>query len=296
MSSMSRTRSRLGPGTKGALPNLVIIGGQKCGTTSLHYYLGLHPEIAMSRTKELDFFIETRGWPHGIDWYAAQFDSAAPIRGEASPAYTIFPLHQGVPERMHSVLPDAKLVYLVRDPIDRIVSNYVHDVGKRLEARPLDTVLNDPAEHRYVARSRYFMQLEQYLAFFPLSRILVLSQEELLNERARTLKTTLEFLGVSDADFSDPRFARIRHRSSHRRRKTELGARLAEIAGRAGQRVEVPDWLAFQAGRVLLYPLSRRVERPVVGGSLRQRLGAVLREDVACLRELTGKTFPEWSL
>jgi hypothetical protein len=72
----------------GALPNLIIIGGLKCGTTSLHHYLNLHPEIAMSRPKELNFFVAELNWPLGRDWYAGHFDAAVPVRGESSPHYT----------------------------------------------------------------------------------------------------------------------------------------------------------------------------------------------------------------
>jgi hypothetical protein len=69
--------------TGGALPNLIVIGAQKCGTSVLHYYLSLHPEVSMSRPKELNFFIEERNWPRGVDWYKQQFDADARVRGEA---------------------------------------------------------------------------------------------------------------------------------------------------------------------------------------------------------------------
>src|SRR5687767_10224357 len=73
------------------LPNLVVIGAMKSATSSLHHYLNLHPEISMSETKELDFFVEDKNWPRGIEWYESQF-SAARIRGESSPNYTAYPV------------------------------------------------------------------------------------------------------------------------------------------------------------------------------------------------------------
>src|ERR1700694_4198191 len=89
------------------LPNLIVIGGAKCGTSSLHYYLRLHPEIFMSRQKELNFFIEEMNWSEGLHWYEAQFQNGAQyaIRGESSPQYTRYPIFRGVPERMHQVIP-----------------------------------------------------------------------------------------------------------------------------------------------------------------------------------------------
>jgi hypothetical protein len=96
-----------------ALPNLVVIGAMKCGTTSLHHYLDLHPEISMSRPKELNFFIGDDGgpgdwrggtWRRGTAWYAQHFEPAAPVRGEVSPGYTSpsFPYEAG---RMAAVVP-----------------------------------------------------------------------------------------------------------------------------------------------------------------------------------------------
>ncbi|HET9119805.1 MAG TPA: hypothetical protein VFN72_04675, partial [Solirubrobacterales bacterium] len=92
-----------------ALPNLIIIGGLKCGTTSIHHYLGLHPEINMSKPKELNFFVEELNWDLGLDWYEGRFDSRFPVRGESSPHYTNMPYFEGVPERIHRHVPEAKL-------------------------------------------------------------------------------------------------------------------------------------------------------------------------------------------
>ena len=74
-----------------ALPNLIIIGGLKCGTTSIHHYLGLHPEINMSKPKELNFFVQELNWDLGLDWYRGRFDGRFEVRGESSPHYTNLP-------------------------------------------------------------------------------------------------------------------------------------------------------------------------------------------------------------
>lgn len=115
------------------LPNLIVIGAHKCATTSLHYYLGLHPQISMSREKELNFFIKERNWYKGIEWYKSNFTTKAMIYGESSPNYTNYPFFMGVPERMCSVVPEAKLIYIVRDPIDRVISHYVHNYANSHE-------------------------------------------------------------------------------------------------------------------------------------------------------------------
>jgi hypothetical protein len=275
--------------TRGALPNLITIGAQKCGTTSLHYYLDQHPDVSMSQRKELDFFLADGSSSKGVEWYAAQFDSSAKIRGESSPSYTNYPRTAGVPERIHALVPDVKLVYLVRDPIDRIVSNYLHNRSTGLEERSIEDALENPADGGYVARSKYFMQLEQYLAFFPSSRILVLAQEDLLHDRAATMREVFTFLGV-DASFYDPRFKRIMHPTSHRRRKAPLGAFVDTVA----RGMRLPDSVSFQVQRLLPYPFSRPLERPAVNGALRERLRRELKDDADRLRRLTGKEFPGW--
>lgn len=73
------------------LPNLVVIGAHKAGTTSLQFYLGLHPQIQMSSPKELDFFLEKHNWKKGVEWYASHFHGPEPVHGEGSPSYTLFP-------------------------------------------------------------------------------------------------------------------------------------------------------------------------------------------------------------
>src|SRR5688572_6261293 len=122
------------------LPNLIIIGAQKCGTSALHHYIHLHPEICMSAQKELNFFIESGNWSKGLAWYESNFGGKAgkaKIYGEASPNYTDYPGTREVPERMHGIVPDVKLIYMVRHPIERIISQYIHYRRRGTETRSL---------------------------------------------------------------------------------------------------------------------------------------------------------------
>ena len=82
----------------------------------MHYYLGLHPEISMTREKELNFFTSPKNIQRGLDWYHKQFRGTANVYGESSPSYTNHPWAAGVPQRMHAVVPEAKLIFLVGDP------------------------------------------------------------------------------------------------------------------------------------------------------------------------------------
>jgi Sulfotransferase domain len=278
------------PGT-GALPNAIVIGAQKCGTSTLHYYLRYHPQICASTPKELDFFIEEHNWGLGADWYCGHFDPAVRCRLESSPNYTTYPHFQGVPERMHAMVPDARLIYLVRDPIARIEAHWVHNYAKRRERGTVLETIAHPGT-TYIMRSRYFMQLEQFLAHYDPSRILVLDQDDLRHRRSQALRRIFEFVGV-DPDFDHPALTTVRHRTERKRRTTRLGGRVEKLSRtRVGKRIPKAAWNYAQAG----LRLSRPIERPNLRQALPPEIVRVLREDAECLREFSGNDFASWSI
>jgi hypothetical protein len=282
---------RAGAGVPAALPNLIVIGAQKCGTSVLHYYLSLHPEVSMSKPKELNFFIEERNWPRGVDWYKAQFDAGARVRGEASPNYTAYPQHDGVPERIHSVVPDAKLIYMIRDPLERIAAHWVHNYAKRREKGTLAETLVHP-NTSYVTRSMYAMQLERFLTHYPKEQVLVFQQSELRHQRMQTLRTIFEFIGV-DPEFNHPRFEQERHQTSGKTRATRLAVRLEKLGrGRRGRMFPQNFWLLLDDR----LPLRRTIKRPNVRAALPAETLAELRADAERLRELTGRDFSNWTI
>jgi hypothetical protein len=241
------------------LPNLICIGAQKCGTTSLHEYLDLHPEISMSQPKELDFFVAEHNWGRGMEWYEGHFADGGAIRGESSPSYTNYPEYRGVPERMAEVVPEVKLVYLVGDPLKRIVSHYVHHYAVGGTRRSIEAELGDLRNSVFVAHSLYHAQLRRYLRVFPESRILVVSQEDLLHERATALRRLFGFLGVTP-EFTSPGFDRVHHTSDT---KTADGG---------------------------------PIPTPRLEGALRRRLVERLKPDADRLREHTGMAFERWEV
>jgi hypothetical protein len=191
-----------------ALPNVIVVGAMKCATTAMHRYLDAHPQISMSLLKEVNFFIGPEVAPHddpetwwrsgqwhrGVEWYASLFDPSAPVRGETSPGYTS-PDASEVPGRMARVIPDARLVYLVRHPVQRAVSQYRHHHRDGTERRPLEEALLDPGS-QYLARSRYHERLAPYLDLFPVEQVLVVVQERLLRDRRSQMARVYAHLGV----------------------------------------------------------------------------------------------------
>ena len=157
------------------------------------------------------------------------------------------------------MLPDARLLYIVRDPIDRIAAHWVHNYSKgRHQGELARTILNPKTS--YVARSLYAMQLERFLAVYPREQILVLEQEDLRLEREETLREVFEFAGADPA-FTDRRFASERHKTQRKTRLTPLGSRIESRRADAG-----PDALSTRIWSVArgYWPMGRRIERPQI--------------------------------
>ena len=276
-----------------ALPNLVLIGGLKCGTTSLHHYLNLHPQIAMSRPKELNFFVAELNWSLGAEWYASHFDPAAEVRGETSPHYTNRPRLDGVAPRMRTLISDTKLVYAVRDPVERLLSHYVHNVGGGYESRPLEEVLADEGS-AYVDRGRYAYQLEPYLEAFDRDAIAIVAQDELRADREGTMRSLFEFLGV-DAGFRSPEFERQWETGSA---KGSGGFRLMDRAVRLpGLRAidrnfdRLPERLRWRVERIVHDPENGEGAKPVLQAGARRRLEEIFAPEVERLEAIAGRSF-----
>jgi hypothetical protein len=279
----------------GTLPNLIVIGASKCGTTSLHYYLNLHPQIEMSWEKEIRFFSLQENWEKGASWYMRHFPGKCPLRGESSPGYSAYPVIQGVPARMHSLIPDAKLIYLVRDPLERLVSAYITLVAEGTLNCSFAQAFSISDQDPEVCRCKYFMQLEQYLDYFPASSVKVVAAEDLRTSRRAVLRDIFEFLGVN-SDFESLQFDVTQNPSNIKRKKGRLGMWIKKLGD---SRLVCSSFSANtrrKVGKFLYLPVSARVERPVPEESFRKELISFLREDTRRLRAFSGLELNRWSL
>jgi hypothetical protein len=278
------------------LPNLIVIGAAKCGTTALHRYLDLHPEISMSRVKEPGFFCSSEDWSRRLGWYESLFGSAK-VRGESSPSYTNFPRNRGVPERIASLVPDARLVYLVRDPVDRTITQY--RFGRWVagyEYGTPDDALSDLETSRVVLQSRYAYQLEQYLPFFSLSSICLVESGNLRNRPVETLQRIFRFLEVDDS-FTSPAFSQAHYQTETTLPANRLGRRARTLAYRVFGRGRA-RLLQARLPMLLQRPFLTNIEIPNVDldPALRAKLEAYLKKDADRLRSLTVERFESWSV
>ena len=271
---------------KTMLPNFLIIGAMKAGTTSLYHYLRDHPQVFMPSLKEPLFF--SRNWDKGLGWYESLFEEAkdAIAVGEASPGYTKYPHVPGVPARIAELLPDVRLIYLVRDPVDRMVSQYEHRTkGGNTQGVSLEeALLNDEA---YCNVSSYAMQIDQYLEYFRPDQLLVLKSEDLKTDRIRTLRRVYEFLEV-DGSWEPRHLWREFHTGSRHRRPVDHLVRKIPAYRSLASVTPLPL-------KRLKYRLTTRKAAPVpqLSERVRRELEDRLRHDVKRLRDYMGEDLDE---
>ena len=210
------------------LPDFLILGAARCGTTSLYHWLGEHPNVTRAWHKEVGFF--DRSFTNGLAWYRAHFPlKFGPQRqtGEATPEYLY---HPRAPERIRATLPDVKLIVLLRNPVERAHSHHQLLVRNRLETLPFDQALAREDEriaselerigadetyaglnwqhYSYRSRGEYADQLRRWFEYFPRDRFLILEMDALARKPDETLARILVFL---DLPVGAPRVFERRH-------------------------------------------------------------------------------------
>ncbi len=279
------------------LPNLVLIGAMKSGTTSLHYYLGLHPEISMSKPKEIDFFSIDNNWKKGIKWYESHFNKSTKVRGEASTSYTKHPEFPNVPERMYSIIPNAKLIYLLRDPVERIISHYIQNYSAGREKRTFNKAMNIINQNHYVNCSKYFYQLEQYLKYYNSSNIMIIPSYNLKYQRRRTLKKIFKALKVDEA-FYCPEYSNVLHKSVDKKRENVFGLILKYLYPRLPVKVKniikkgLPD-IVINNHKAFT---KVSIQQPELDENLKMDITNCIMDDILKLRKFTGIKFSDWCL
>ena len=269
-------------------PTFIIIGAMRAATTTLHSCLAAHPEIGMSRQKETDFFVRELNLSRGTTWYQALFPKGRRVRGETSPNYTKFDIFPEVPDRIKEYIPNCKLIYVVRDPVERAISHYSFAQNHDLEGLDLGS-------HRLrhmINTSSYYAQIVRYLDHFDMSSILILDFDEIRSAPLSTLSRIARFIDV-------PSFP------------TEIPA---INVNSSGELARMPQWFLGVRRSPLISDLRRRLpprtierlRRLVASGPPRtvrhvteeivDHFRTELAEDARRFRYLTGMPFENWSV
>lgn len=219
-----------------ALPDFIIIGAQKAGTTSLFQYLAQHPKLIRGKKKEVHFFDGGKDpasdvYHQGLPFYRAHFPLSSQLEDyqkvfEATPIYLFHPM---APQRLYETLPQAKLIVLLRNPTDRAISHYFHSRRRGREPLPIADAMraederlkqtfeqeryDDPSFRFYSYKNRglYERQLRRYLRYFSRRQLLILDSKELFAHPRQALSKVFEFVGV-DSDF---KINDLRPRNAH---------------------------------------------------------------------------------
>ena len=234
------------------LPDFLIIGAQRCGTTSLYNYINKHPNVLPAFRKEVHFF--DNSYTKGINWYRAHFShqwdqwylrrkyAQSFITGEASPYYLF---HPHVPERVFETLPHIKLIVILRNPIDRAYSHYHHEVNIGIENltfedalqreqknidKETQKILSDPhnknffyQHYTYLSKGIYINQLSKWAKLFNKKSILILDLESLESDSQKTMCLMTRFLNLPDFQFSDfPKYNPVRYEAMEPDTRTML--------------------------------------------------------------------------
>lgn len=241
----------------------------KAGTTSLHSFLGLHPDIFMSNAKEINYF-NAHYSSKPENWYKNQF-SKTMVSGEATPAYSWVHKYPEVPARIYEFNPDMKIIYLLRDPIDRIISHLHHDLYRdRIALIDLPEILfEDP---HYINSSKYWFQLNSYLKYFNQNQICLIQTEDLKTKPYETLNRICSFLEVKSYN------SKIALKSRNTGSKRYLIKKHDFVHDNFPKKlVKLYHWF--------FYFLNIKIERPELNRKTLDRIKTELKQDMRKLEE-----------
>ncbi|MEM9374002.1 MAG: sulfotransferase, partial [Planctomycetota bacterium] len=264
-------------------PDFVIIGAMKCATTTLHDQLARQQGVFMSTPKEPNFFSDDGVWSRGIGWYESLFRDApgGALRGESSTHYTKLPTYPETIDRFAEHLPDAKLIYVMRDPVARLVSQYIHEWSEARISVPIDEAVERHPE--LLDYSRYATQLRPWLDRFGSDRVLPVFFERITARPAAEFERVCRFVGVAgEAGWAED--AAPRNVSSERIRKNPVRDAVLDLrAMRWLRRALLPESV-----RERIKSRWRMDERPELSEGRAARVRERLDPDIAALGGMLG--------
>ncbi|QDU34539.1 Glycosyl transferase family 2 [Poriferisphaera corsica] len=179
-------------------PDFIIIGAMKCATTSLHDLLALQNGVFMTEPKEPNYFSDDDVYINGVDWYESLYENANPydLTGESSTHYTKLPTYPITTKRLFDYKNDVKIIYIIRHPIERLISQYIHEWTEKTIKEDINTAID--RYPRLISYSRFAYQLTPYIELFGTSNIQLLSFEYFIRNQENVLHDVCDFIGYHD--------------------------------------------------------------------------------------------------
>ncbi len=266
-----------------ALPDFILVGAMKCGTSTLAAQLGAQPGLFMTDPKEPNFFSDDAVFAKGQDWYESLFtDGQGDIRGEASTHYTKLPTYPETLPRMRAMLDAPKIVYLIRDPVARAVSHYIHEWTMGVMSGDIEQAFADHDE--LIAYGRYAMQIAPYVKAYGRENVLILSLETMKSAPQDTLERVCAFLGHGGRPEWREEQARV-NASDERVRRFPMHKLVFDNPVAATlRRTLIP-----QSVRDRIKKSRQMQDRPVLTPDLTCKLRDIYAEDFADLRQMFPK-------
>ncbi len=264
-----------------AYPDFILIGAMKCGTSTLAAQLGVQDGVFMSTPKEPNFFSDDEVYAQGLDWYGKLFNGAASddLKGEASTHYTKLPTYPKTVDRMKAVLDKPRLVYMVRDPVERAISHFIHEWTEgRMENDPVGAFDRHPELIEY---GLYAKQLAPFIAAYGQDAVCLTSLERLKTVPQEELTRICSHIGLTkQPTWQDDIGAQ--NVSAERIRKLPMHDLIVDNAvATLLRRILVPKQLRSWIRQARSYG-----ERPQISDDLRTKLATRFAEDQAELVRL----------
>lgn len=272
------------------LVDFMIIGAQKCATGSLAAQLANHHEICFCKIKEPGYFSQETNWRVGLEAYHKLFTPEdGQICGEASTMYTFLPEIQQTYTRLYEYNPSVKLIYIMRQPVERVISNYAHRLARgHIKAPPQEVVFTQP---ELINRSRYGVQIRPYLDLFSHRQILLLIFEEYIANQQKTLLRIANFLNIDPRPFTNTESVHKHKSVGESYLKNDF---VQWIVGTSSFKI-IRNFIPASIRRSIKNQFSNRLqEPPYFSPEIKQTIWRFVEDDVCFVETLLGRQLDVW--
>ena len=274
-------------------PNLFLVGSMKCGTTSLHNMLAAHPAIFMCQNPKEPAWFAGGNSGKNLGWYLERFAAATDERfvGESSTDYTKAPRLGVVAAKIQAFAPEARILYIIRDPVARAISHYWWEVEYSAEGRSFLDAMKASREIADVGN--YAMQIEPYIAAFGRVRVHALTMEALAADPAREMRAIFEFLELQAVGTA---LESLAHDNRGKATVPRVSGPFSKLKGTplwAAAKAVMPPALRKQAMATFARPVERTIPVQELAAAI-TLIRPRLLEETQALSRLLGRDFPEW--